>query len=94
MTRRPPPAPAITQMWLNGAAIDPAASYSVTVNSFLASGGDNFGAFATGTDKRDTGQVDLQAMVDYMADNDPVSPSTTPSARWASHSRPVRPRST
>ncbi len=63
----------ITQMWLDGAAIDPAASYSVTVNSFLASGGDNFGAFATGTDKRDTGQVDLQAMVDYMADNTPVA---------------------
>jgi 5'-nucleotidase len=63
----------ITQMWLNGAAIDPAASYSVTVNSFLASGGDNFGAFATGADKRDTGQVDLQAMVDYMADNIPVA---------------------
>ena len=41
-------------------------SYSVTVNSFLGSGGDNFRAFAQGTQKRDTGKVDLQAMVDYM----------------------------
>ena len=30
--------------------------YSVTVNSFLASGGDNFRALAGGTSKRDTGQ--------------------------------------
>ncbi len=56
----------ITGMWLNGTAIDPAATYSVTVNSFLASGGDNFRAFNNGTGKRDTGKIDLQAMVDYM----------------------------
>ena len=62
----------ITQMWLHGVPIDLAATYSVTVNSFLASGGDNFGAFATGTNKRDTGKTDLQAMVDYMAANSPV----------------------
>ena len=48
--------------------IDPAATYSVTVNSFLASGGDNFTAFAGGTSKQDTGKADLQAMVDYMAE--------------------------
>ena len=42
-------------------------SYSVTVNSFLASGGDNFRVFKEGTASRDTGKVDLQAMVDYMA---------------------------
>ena len=54
----------ITNMWLNGKAIDPAASYSVTVNSFLATGGDNFREFAKGSGARDTGKVDLQAMVD------------------------------
>ena len=54
-------------MWLNGEAIDPEGVYSVTANSFLACGtGDNFFAFANGTDKRDTGKIDLQAMVDYM----------------------------
>jgi 5'-nucleotidase len=67
----------ITAMWLNGTAIDPAASYSVTVNSFLAAGGDNFGVFAQGTNKKDTGQTDLQAMVDYMDKHTPVSPDYT-----------------
>ncbi len=57
----------ITGMSLNGKAIDPATAYSVTVNSFLATGGDNFREFAKGTGRRDTGKVDLQAMVDYMA---------------------------
>ena len=57
----------ITGMWLNGVAINPASTYSVTVNSFLASGGDNFRAFANGSSPRDTGKIDLQAMVDYMA---------------------------
>ncbi len=71
-----PPAPGapagtrgeVTQMWLNGEPIDPAQTYSVTVNSFLSTGGDNFTAFNNGTQKRDTGKVDLQAMVDYMAE--------------------------
>lgn len=57
----------ITGMWLDGAAVDPATSYSVTVNSFLASGGDNFRAFADGANARDTGKADLAAFVDYMA---------------------------
>jgi 5'-nucleotidase len=66
----------ITGMWLNGKAIEPATAYSVTVNSFLASGGDNFRGFNAGTARRDTGKVDLQAMVDYMA----AKASTTPLA--------------
>ncbi len=57
----------VTSMSLNGKALDPATAYSVTVNSFLASGGDNFRGFNAGTAKRDTGKADLQAMVDYMA---------------------------
>ena len=56
----------ITGMWLNGTPIDPNTTYSVTVNSFLAAGGDNFRELANGADPRDTGQVDLQAMVDYL----------------------------
>lgn len=57
----------VTGMWLNGKAIGTATQYSVTVNSFLASGGDNFRGLIAGTSKRDTGKVDLQAMVDYLA---------------------------
>lgn len=57
----------VTGMWLNGVPLDPAASYSVTVNSFLAAGGDNFRELANGASKQDTGMTDLQAMVEYMA---------------------------
>ncbi|MEO6510260.1 MAG: 5'-nucleotidase C-terminal domain-containing protein, partial [Nocardioides sp.] len=57
----------ITGMWLDGVAIQPGTVYSLTVNSFLASGGDNFTTLAGGTNKQDTGKTDLQGMVDYMA---------------------------
>lgn len=57
----------VTGMWLNGEPIVAGDTYSVTVNSFLSTGGDNFFEFANGTNKRDTGQTDLQGMVDYMA---------------------------
>ncbi|GAA1982316.1 hypothetical protein GCM10009718_19380 [Isoptericola halotolerans] len=58
----------ITGMWLDGDAVELDASYSVTVNSFLASGGDNFRVFAEGSGTRDTGKIDLSAFVDYMAE--------------------------
>lgn len=56
----------ITGMWLDGVALDPTTVYSVTVNSFLATGGDNFTAFAGGANKAEAGLTDLQAMVNYM----------------------------
>ena len=55
----------IQKMWLNGVEINPATVYSVTVNSFLATGGDGFTALNGGTGKQDTGKSDLQAQVDY-----------------------------
>lgn len=64
----------VTGMWLNGEPIDPAATYSVTVNSFLSTGGDNFFELANGAGKRDTGKVDLTAMVDYLATFASTSP--------------------
>jgi 5'-nucleotidase len=56
----------VDQMWLNGKQIDLTKTYSVTVNSFLASGGDNFWELAYGTHQEDTEQTDLQAQVDFM----------------------------
>jgi 5'-nucleotidase len=56
----------ITGMWLDGVAISPTATYTVSANSFLASGGDNFRALTEGTDKQDTGFTDLQATIDYL----------------------------
>ncbi len=57
----------IKAMYLNGTPIDLAATYSVTVNSFLATGGDNFTALNGTARKQDTGRTDLQAQVDYFA---------------------------
>ena len=57
-------------------------SYSVTVNSFLGSGGDNFRRLRPGVrSKRDTGKVDLQAMVDYMAEFANAAQGDAPLAR-------------
>ncbi|MEY2849462.1 MAG: hypothetical protein RI885_2129 [Actinomycetota bacterium] len=39
--------------------------FRVTVNSFLASGGDGFATLALGTNRSDTGKIDLQSMVEY-----------------------------
>ncbi len=64
----------IGQLFLNGAAIAPDQVLTVTVNSFLASGGDNFFTLATGANKADSGKVDLQSMVDYFEANPVASP--------------------
>lgn len=65
----------ISSIALNGTAVDPAASYRVVTNSFLAAGGDNFTTFAQGTGKADSGQIDLQATVDYFTEKGTVAPS-------------------
>jgi 5'-nucleotidase len=58
---------------LHGTTIDPAASYRVTVNSFLADGGDNFAVLRSGT-SRLGGVVDTQALEDYFTARSPVAP--------------------
>jgi len=57
----------ITAIYFRNKPLDMAATYSVTANSFLASGGDNFTVFRDATAKRDAGITDLGAMVDYLA---------------------------
>jgi 5'-nucleotidase len=59
---------------LNGVLIDPAKSYQVVTNNFLASGGDNFSVMATGVDALDTKTNDLVALINFFATNSPVSP--------------------
>ena len=49
----------------DGTPIDRAARYSVTVNSFLAGGGDAFTVLTEGAD-RVTGPVDVEALVEYV----------------------------
>jgi len=62
-------------MRLNGQAIDPNASYRVTMNSFLASGGDNFTLFKQGRDAR-TGMMDIDAVERYVRAAGSVAPGT------------------
>ena len=61
---------------LNGVALDPAAIYQVTVNSFLVDGGDGFQAFLSGTNRRGGGD-DLVAFNNYLGANSPVAPAAT-----------------
>jgi 5'-nucleotidase len=56
----------VTGLTIGGAAIDPAASYRVTVNSFLADGGDKFTVLREGTDRLG-GSVDTDALEAYLA---------------------------
>lgn len=51
---------------LNGAAIDPAKTYRVAMNEFLAGGGDGFAALGQGTDKL-VGPSDLDLFNAYLA---------------------------
>ena len=53
---------------LGGVTVDPAASYRVTINSFLATGGDGFAVFDEGTDRLG-GALDLDALEDYFTAN-------------------------
>ncbi|MEL7729709.1 bifunctional metallophosphatase/5'-nucleotidase [Citromicrobium bathyomarinum] len=54
---------------LDGKPIDPQADYRVTMNSFLAAGGDSFTVFEDGIDVV-TGPVDLDAIEAYLAQQD------------------------
>lgn len=63
----------IASIMINGVPIDPAASYRVTVNSFLADGGDNFTILRAGTNRLG-GAVDLDALEAYFIVNSPVAP--------------------
>ncbi|MBN8440595.1 MAG: bifunctional metallophosphatase/5'-nucleotidase [Thauera sp.] len=58
---------------LNGVPIDKAQAYRVTMNSFLATGGDGFSVFNLGTAQLG-GEVDVDAFEAYLKANSPVSP--------------------
>ncbi|WP_029768030.1 bifunctional metallophosphatase/5'-nucleotidase [Haloglycomyces albus] len=63
---------------LNGEAIEADQTYRVTANSFLADGGDSFHTFADG-ENRLTGELDLDAMLNWFADNSSADePVTAP----------------
>jgi 5'-nucleotidase len=58
---------------LNGDPVDPLADYRVTMNSFLADGGDGFSVFREGRDTL-VGQIDVDVVVNYFHVFDPIAP--------------------
>jgi 5'-nucleotidase len=63
------------RMSLNGQRIDPAKSYRVTVNNYLAVGGDGFTALKDGTAQQ-FGIYDADALYGYFQANSPIAPVT------------------
>jgi 5'-nucleotidase len=68
----------ITGMTLNGQPLSLTGTYRVTVNSFLAAGGDNFFTLAQGTDVVTTGDNDLTMLTEYIAEHTPVTADPAP----------------
>ncbi len=58
---------------IGGVTVVPGDTYRITVNSFLADGGDNFSVLPLGTDRLG-GEIDLDALVTYFGANSPVPP--------------------
>lgn len=67
----------VVSVEVDGAPVDPDATYRVAVNSFLASGGDAFSTFTQAASRTDSGQVDLAATVAYVQAHSPVEPAST-----------------
>lgn len=63
----------ISEMRLNGVLLADTDKYRVTMNSFLATGGDNFSVFNQGTEVLG-GDQDLDALEDYIRAHEPVAP--------------------
>ena len=62
---------------LNGVPLSPTGAYQVTVNNFLADGGDNFDTLGTISTPRLDGGVDLEALTNYLGTFGPVAPPST-----------------
>ncbi len=63
------------RMTLDGARIDPAARYRVTLNNYLSVGGDGFSVFTKGVDQL-TGVYDVDALYDFFRGNSPIGPTS------------------
>ena len=70
----------IGKMWVNGVEVQPADTFRVTMNNFLASGGDGFTVFNEGTAPLG-GAIDLDALVAYFGANEPAGIAVPPLTR-------------
>ncbi|MBS1701354.1 MAG: 5'-nucleotidase C-terminal domain-containing protein [Armatimonadetes bacterium] len=62
----------VRDLMINGEAVDVGKTYKVVVNNFMAGGGDNL-ATLKDVKKLDTGLSDIDAFVDYIKANSPLS---------------------
>lgn len=65
-----------TDVTIDGKPLDLEESYRVTINNFLAEGGDNFDVLADGRNPT-YGPIDIEILADYFRKNSPVSPPDT-----------------
>jgi 5'-nucleotidase len=63
----------VSDMRLNGTAIDPTAGYRIAMNDFLANGGDGFAALKSGTGRVTAPGFDVDALVEYLGTG-PIAP--------------------
>ena len=70
----------IGDMWVNGTPVAPGDSFRVTMNNFLATGGDGFTVFNQGTNALG-GAQDIDAFVAYFAANQPAGIAVPPLTR-------------
>ncbi|MDL4772895.1 bifunctional metallophosphatase/5'-nucleotidase [Actinomadura xylanilytica] len=63
----------VSTITVDGAAVDPAATYKVAANNFLLGGGDGFSTFTEGKDQV-LGPIDLDGFVAYLAANPSITP--------------------
>ncbi|TQM43559.1 bifunctional metallophosphatase/5'-nucleotidase [Pseudonocardia cypriaca] len=61
---------------IGGAPVDPAATYRITMNSFIAGGGDGFSVATQGANDF-VGGADVDALTAYLGANRPVGPPAT-----------------
>jgi 5'-nucleotidase len=64
---------------VNGTVVDPQRTWRVTVNNFMATGGDGFSTFVGGTDLLG-GAQDIDALAAYLADYKAPAPAYDPTA--------------
>ncbi|GAA2748019.1 bifunctional metallophosphatase/5'-nucleotidase [Terrabacter aerolatus] len=63
----------VSNVKLDGVAINPAATYRIVTNNFLSDGGDGFPAFRTGANKY-FGGLDIDAFANYLTKKSPYTP--------------------
>ncbi len=70
----------VSNVQINGVPLDPAATYRVTTNNFLADGGDGFQSLRAGTNRTSLPDFDVDSLVRYLEPTlagAPIGPAPT-----------------